>query len=120
MGFESVWQWFESRSTLAVFWYGLALAGIIEGVTCLFRFGLGLQATRDTGWMAVLTFGYRIHHGYIGVVLVIPALLLSEGRVRHLLLLLGIGLLVSDAIHHFLVLWPITGSPEFDIRYPGY
>jgi hypothetical protein len=26
-------------------------------------------------------------------------------------------LIASDVIHHFAVLWPIEGSPEFDIWY---
>jgi len=64
--------------------------------------------------------GYRIHHGYGGVVLIILAVLSSGGGLRKALLLVGISLLVSDAIHHFLVLWLVTGSPELDIRYPGH
>lgn len=31
----------------------------------------------------------------------------------------GVGLLSSDLIHHFLVLWPMTGSPDFDLVYPA-
>jgi len=27
-------------------------------------------------------------------------------------------LFLSDIVHHFLVLWPITGNPEFDLFYP--
>ena len=33
--------------------------------------------------------------------------------------ILAIGLVVSDLVHHFLVLWPLTGSPQFDLFYPG-
>jgi hypothetical protein len=29
-------------------------------------------------------------------------------------------LIFSDLAHHFIVLWPITGSPEFDIIYPDH
>jgi hypothetical protein len=35
-----------------------------------------------------------------------------------MLAVVAIGLVISDIIHHFLVLWPVTGSPEFDLRYP--
>ncbi|MFH1468454.1 MAG: hypothetical protein ABIO70_28955 [Pseudomonadota bacterium] len=97
--------------------YGLALAVAMEAVTCLFRFGLGLQATRDTGFLARLTFGLRIHHGYVGLLLILLAAL-RPGLWRNLALIVGVGMLVSDLIHHFLVLWPITGSPQFDLTYP--
>ncbi len=96
---------------------GLALAVVIEGVTCLFRFGLDMQSTRDTGWLATFTFGYRIHHGYIGVVLLLACLLVPPGPWRKGLVIIGIALIVSDLVHHFAVLWPITGSHQFDIRY---
>ena len=43
---------------------GLTL--LIEAVTCAFRWGLDLQSTRDTSFLAPLTFGVRIHHGYVG------------------------------------------------------
>ena len=33
------------------------------------------------------------------------------------LLAVGIGLFVSDMIHHFVVLWIITGNPQFDLLY---
>ena len=42
---------------------------IIEAVTCGLRFGLGLQSGRDTSALARWTLGLRIHHGYVGVVL---------------------------------------------------
>ena len=34
------------------------------------------------------------------------------------LIVIGIALALSDAVHHFLVLWPIVGSPQFDLVYP--
>jgi hypothetical protein len=33
-------------------------------------------------------------------------------------LAIGLGLFFSDVIHHFLVLWPIEGNPQFDLWYP--
>lgn len=96
------------------------LTFIIEAITVLFRFGLKLESTRDTGFLKYVTFGFRIHHGYIGVLIILLFLLNKKlfGRYAIWVLALGIGLFASDFIHHFLVLWPITGSPEFHIRYP--
>lgn len=99
--------------------WGLALAAAIEAVTIFCRFGLGLKATRDTGWIAPYTFGWRIHHGYCGVLLLALALFLGAAPgLRSAAIIVGIGLAVSDFVHHFLVLWPLTGSPELDLRYP--
>lgn len=97
---------------------GLALAAVLEAVTCAMRFGAGLESTRDTGFLARLTLGLRVHHGYLGVVLLAVAPGLPTLRGRHAARVLGIGLLVSDLVHHFLVLWPLTGSPQFDFFYP--
>lgn len=96
---------------------GLVAAAVIEGVTLAARFGAGLQSTRDTAFLAKLTFGVRIHHGYLGALLLL-ALPLARGKsARGWMIVLGLGLLVSDLVHHFLVLWPVTGSPQFDLFY---
>ena len=96
----------------------LAATLIIEAATVALRFGLGLQSTRDTAALARLTFGIRIHHGYIGALVLLLVVLLSPGPViREVGLIFGWSMLLSDLIHHFLVLWPITGSPEFDLVY---
>jgi hypothetical protein len=97
--------------------FGLVLAAAIELFTVWTRFGLGLEATRDTPALARWTFGLRIHHGYVGVVLAAAAWLFGPG-VRNFLCMLAIGLIASDLMHHFLVLWPLTGSPQFDLVYP--
>jgi hypothetical protein len=87
----------------------------------LLHFGLDLQSTRDTastiGW---LTGGIRIHHGCCGLMLLVVALMVLKRfpRFGGLLVIVGLALIFSDAIHHFLVLWPITGSPQFDLVYP--
>ena len=101
------------------FWWGLVGAAAFEAVTVLFRFGLGLKSTRDTRWLRRWTFGFRVHHGYIGLLLLLLAALLPLPPIlSDLAIIIGIALAVSDVVHHFLVLWPLTGSPEFDIRYP--
>ena len=95
----------------------LLLTVAIELVTCFLRFGFGLEAMRDTGALGAWTFGLRIHHGYLGAALVILGLLLARGFVLRWMLIIGGALVLSDLIHHFLVLWPIKGSPEFDVFY---
>ena len=102
-----------------VFAFGLVLAVIFEAVTVGFRFGLNLQSTRDTAAIGGWTFGLRVHHGYIGLFLVPLAWCFPRG-IRHALWMIGIGLIVSDLMHHFLVLWPITGEPQFDFIYPDH
>jgi len=96
---------------------GIVLALIMEAVTCLFRLGFDRQSTRDTAWLAAWTGGIRIHHGYVGVLLLLVAILPLRRWVRGALIVIGIALVLSDAMHHVLVLWPVTGSPEFDLRY---
>lgn len=100
-------------------WWALGLTALFEAVTCLFRFGLGMQSTRDTGTVGAWTFGLRIHHGYVGVVMVAVAFAFPAGGwLRAWLLRIGLALVLSDLAHHFLVLWPVTGSPHFDLTYP--
>ena len=97
----------------------MALTVVIEIVTVALRFGLDVRATRDTSLIGHLTFGLRIHHGYFGALLLLVALIRPKSvHVRHLALIVGVALVASDLIHHFLVLWPFTGSPELDLNYP--
>lgn len=92
---------------------------LFEAMTAALRFGFGLQATQSTAFIGNLTFGIRIHHGYLGIILLlfslIPALPIYF---RNILLILGSSLLLSDLIHHFIVLWLITGDPQFHLTYP--
>ena len=98
----------------------LVLTAVIELVTVFLRFGLGLTAQEHSAWLAPFTFGYRDHHSYLGVVLFVAGLLVSKRpSLRRVLFIAGGALVLSDMIHHFLVLWPVTGSPEFYTRYPG-
>jgi len=92
---------------------------VMETVTLVLRFGFELESTRDTAsTIGQLTMGLRIHHSYIGVVFLLLSLVVSRPNFRVPLIVLGCGLFWSDVIHHFLVLWPITGSPEFHLVYP--
>ncbi|GAB4269381.1 MAG: hypothetical protein Kow0029_05410 [Candidatus Rifleibacteriota bacterium] len=96
------------------------LTSIIEAITLLFRFGLGLESTRHTAsTIGKLTFGLRIHHGYIGIVLLLISLFstVRQSRYGSLITVAGASLTVSDIIHH-LILLLVTGSADFDMVYP--
>ena len=110
--------WLSGLSAKGVAALVAALTAAIELVTVTLRFGLGLQAQSSTSWMAPLTCGFRIHHGYWGVLLIaVAALVRRRPALRNALVIVGASLFLSDVIHHFLVLWPVTGSPEFYLRY---
>ena len=98
----------------------ILLTLVVEAITCLFRFGFRMASSQDTKFMAKITFGIRIHHGYIGILLLIWAFCIrrNKNNLFYALIIVGISLVFSDLIHHFLVLWPITGDPHFDLVYP--
>ena len=102
--------------------WSVVLTAAIELLTVMLRFGLQLEATRDTAsTVGMLTRGIRIHHGYVGVLFVIAALFCVRIRtaLSRWMLVAGIALLGSDLVHHFLVLWLAVGSPEFHLVYPA-
>jgi hypothetical protein len=100
-------------------WLHALLSGLaMEAVTLLFRFGLSLESSEETALIGQLTGGVRIHHGYVGLVMLLVGLPRKSRAWRAALIIVGGGLLFSDLVHHFGVLWPITGSPEFDLVYP--
>jgi hypothetical protein len=128
----------------SVWLQGFQGAVVLEAITCVGRFGLDLQSTRDTSFMAKLTFGLRIHHAYPGALMLLAAMLLPveagkrggsqkmedcgkapakysffgfEYTLREWLVVGGTTLFASDMMHHFLVLWPITGDHDFDLTY---
>ncbi len=96
---------------------GLFCAAAMEAVTAVLRFMYGLQSAHQTLGLGRATGGLRIHHGYVGLIL-LPLAFAFRPSLRNLLLVVAIGLVLSDAMHHFLVLWPLTGSPQFDFFYP--
>lgn len=98
---------------------GLTLA--FEVITCVMRFGLRLESTKDTAsTIGAFTCGIRIHHSYIGGLMILVSCWLWNRfpKASWWILAVGLGLFFSDMIHHFLVLWPIVGSPQFDLTYP--
>jgi hypothetical protein len=102
------------------FVYGSYLSIYFEAVTVILRFGFSMKSEATTSGLAQFTFGYRIHHGYVGLLFLVLSLLVFNRTVRNLLIIFGVGLFLSDLIHHFLVLKLLTGSDEFTIRYPGF
>jgi hypothetical protein len=117
---KNVLTWCATLSARRVLVYGLILAVAIEAITVVLRFGFKLESTKDTAAnVGTLTLGLRVHHGYIGLFLVPLAWCFPLG-IRHALWIVAIGLIVSDFVHHFFVLWPITGSPQFDFIYPTH
>jgi len=99
----------------------LVLTCLLEIVTALLRFAVGIQSTRDfASTIGVLTQGIRIHHSYLGLGMIAIAALWRRrfSSVMRWILIIGLAFVFSDLIHHFLVLWPITGHPEFDLFYP--
>ena len=92
---------------------------VIEAITALLRFGFGIQATQSTVFIANFTFGLRIHHGYLGIILLLIAFTpVFPFHVKNILIIIGSSLLLSDLIHHFIILWLIMGDPQFHITYP--
>jgi len=84
------------------------------------RFGLHLESTRDTAsTIGRLTCGVRVHHSYVGAAMVLVAcwFWMRYPRASWWTLAVGLALFLSDIIHHFLVLWIVTGSPQFDLTY---
>ena len=92
---------------------------LIESVTVIGRFCFNFQSQKNTAFMAKYTFGYRIHHGYIGLLLIIIYLIFAKTSWKYIdwVFIIGFALLFSDLIHHFIVLKLTKGSPEFFIKY---
>ena len=96
----------------------LVLTAAFEILTIFCRFGLGISIKTREKQIKKFTLGVRIHHGYLGL-----GLMLLCGGIYYwellelgylcLLSIIGWVLLLSDLIHHFLVLKLITGNSEF-------
>lgn len=98
---------------------GVLLALLVEAVTAFNRFVLGLRAVDFAHLHTWATSDFRLHHGYPGLALLVVWLVTALVRSlrgspwRGGLLIVGIGLALSDAVHHFVVLKLVTGSTEF-------
>lgn len=80
----------------------ILLTFLFEIITCIGRFAFKLRA-RD--WKMPV----RIHHGYVGIVVLLAWYFAQYDW----LLIVGTSLLLSDALHHFIVLPLAVGRTEF-------
>ena len=89
----------------------LAATALFEVLTCVGRFGLKLRSREIAPRYKKYTFGVRIHHGYVGVMGVPPAFLPGvDPAAQTLLIAVAAGLILSDLLHHFVVLPLLTGK----------
>ncbi len=98
------------------FWFIIITAVIIEIITIIGRFKFNIS-TKEL-WTSLMKHYNRrhwvhMHHVFLGLIIVAISLIVKN----NLALNLGIGIILSDAIHHFVVLWPLIGSPEFHVIY---
>ena len=94
----------------------LILTLIIELITIFFRFVLKTSSKKNIHKILLrfnLKYFIHFHHGFLGIFLLIISLFVTSPY----LLIFSLALILSDAIHHLLVLWPITGNPEFHLIY---
>lgn len=63
-------------------------------------------------WKKIIHF----HHGFTGTIITIVAIILKND----LLTAFGISMILSDIIHHFIVLKTIMGDPEFHVIYKNF
>lgn len=118
-----MWIWNEIQQRVNAlsksdqFKYILILTIIQEAIMVLFRFGFGLESTQDTSFIRSFTFDLRIHHSYIGIMILFTYPKWKMNYNRNLVLIISFSLVISDIIHHFVVLWIFTGSPQFDLFY---
>lgn len=104
------WRWI----LLAV---GLTL--LFEAVTLALRVGGGYESRVATAGLADFTFGLRIHHGYVGLAMLVsfPWMRRRYPDQANRWSAAGLALALSDALHHGAALWVLNGSPGFDLTY---
>ena len=92
------------------------LAISLELLTVFVRFKFKIK-TKDVLIKIMKHFDLKkivhFHHGFVGIIIFVIAYFYGLFFWADI----GFGILISDAIHHFLVLWPIMGSPEFHVLY---
>jgi len=108
-------HWVLAQATCHPLIGGLIAAAVFEAVTLFGRFGLGLRTADHVDKIKRVTFGVRIHHGVYGIALLAVwggASLLQGVGWAALACVIGLGLLISDVVHHA-VLKLVTGDAEF-------
>ncbi len=99
----------------------VALTLVFEAATLALRMGAGLESRVATAGLATFTMGLRIHHGYIGLLMLalFPWVRRRISGQSDFWTAAGVGLVLSDLLHHVAGLWILTGSPGFDLTYHG-
>ena len=104
----------------AILIHALWVTAGIEALCLVLRYGMSLKSSETTaGTIGWITGGIRVHHGYVGLIMLIVIAVLPHwrGGLRDWLIILAIALFASDIIHHFGVLWIVEGDPHFDLMY---
>src|SRR5262245_40662926 len=68
--------------------WGLVAAFLMEALTLALRFIFLLESTRDTAMIGNMTLGLRVHHGYIGLFLMLLGWCFPRG-IRNALMIVG-------------------------------
>lgn len=88
----------------------------IELFTVLTRFAFKVSS-KEVYVKIMRKFGlkkfYHIHHMFLGIAAALFFYLFQHET----LFSIGLGIMASDIIHHFFVLWILLGNPEFHIVY---
>jgi hypothetical protein len=94
----------QTRRTVVVVWTAVSTV-LIEGITLYLRLGGGITATEFNRTAPLLL---QIHHMFwsLPLLLVVP-LLRRKPKLSGALLGIALGLILSDLLHHFVVL-PLT------------
>jgi hypothetical protein len=99
-------------------WWHIVLVTtlVIEAITIFGRFFFKISSkdilTRimhHYGWKKVI----HVHHLFFGLLVLALAVSLDNS----LGVDLGVGIVLSDIVHHFVTLWLIVGDPEFHLVY---
>lgn len=111
---EKILNYIDQKKIICI----VFLTTAIESVSAFFRFALEMTSQNDTAFMASYTFNLRIHHGYFGVLLLLIALFFKDKQpMKNSSIIIGWSLILSDLIHHFIVLWIFTGNHDFFLTY---
>ncbi len=94
----------------------LLIALIIETITIIGRFGLKIKS-KEIYKKILKKYEIKklihVHHLFLGIIAALLGYFISNSFVLNI----GLGVALSDVIHHFLVLSLFTGTPEFHVFY---
>ncbi|MBU3912904.1 MAG: hypothetical protein KKB21_04900 [Nanoarchaeota archaeon] len=92
---------------------------IVEITTLIMRFGFHRQSrdyysnSLNKKWGR---YKFHWHHLFLGL-LIVPVSLAFSGMFERFLFNLGLGIVLSDLVHHFIVLNILVGESEFHLIY---